>query len=300
MDTKYIREFCALAETENFSEAADKLYISQSTLSRHIRTFEAELGVELFARNGKIVTINDNGKRFLPYAKRILEVQEECQEKFLEELRKLNDNLTIGLFSLDMHNQFANQAFEFKESHPDHNITFVEATSDTLRDHINEGVCDIAIVLSDNKLDKNFESCMVYTDILSVILPAEHMLAGKQSITFDKLRKEKFLIEKGESAEFALCLLAARDAGFEPEISHPNLSTRSIIRYVERGHGITVKPKLFSVGRNKKMSVVDLEPPYKIYINIIHRKDTSLSKLGKDFIRFLQKSNLQDDTSKAT
>lgn len=292
MDTKYIREFCALAETGNFSEAAEKLYISQSTLSRHIRSFEAELGIELFTRNGKIVTINDYGKRFLPYARRILEVQEECQEKFFEELRKLNENLTIGLFSLDPENQFANQALEFKESRPDHNIVFIEAPSDTLREHLKEGICDIAVVLSDNKLDKNFESCTLCTDFLSAILPAEHALAGKQSITFDKLREEKFLIEKGETAEFALCLLAARNAGFEPEISHPDLLTRSIIRYVERGHGITVKPRLFSQGRNQRISVVDLDPKYEIYINVIYRKDIPLSKLGKDFIRFLRNPTL--------
>lgn len=292
MDTKYIREFCTLAETENFSEAADKLYISQSTLSRHIRTFEAELGIELFTRNGKAVTINEYGKRFLPYAKQILQVQEEYQEKFFEELRKLNDDLTIGLFSLDMRNQFANQAFEFKESHPDHNIVFIEAPSDMLRDKLSEGVCDIAVVLSDKKPDKNFESCTVCTDFLSVILPAEHRLSGRKSITFDQLRSEKFIIENGESAEFALCLLAAKNAGFEPDISNSNLTTRSIIRYVERGHGITVKPKLLSEGRNQRMSVVDLEPKYEIFINVIYRKDTPLSKLGKDFIGFLQKANL--------
>lgn len=291
MDTKYIREFCVLAETKNFSEAADKLYISQSTLSRHIRAFEAELGIELFTRNGKIVTINDSGKRFLPYAKRILDVQEESLEKFFDELRKLNGDLTIGLFSLDMQNQVANQALEFKESRPDHNIIFIEAPSDTLRSHLNEGICDIAVVLSHNSTEKNFESCTLSKDYLSVLLPANHVLANKQSITFDKLSKEKFIIESGESAELALCLLAARNAGFEPEISHPNLSTRSIIRYVERGHGITVKPKMFSVGRNQRMSVIDLEPTYEIYVNILYRKDIPLSKLGKDFIRFLRSAN---------
>lgn len=292
MDTKYIREFCTLAETGNFSEAADKLYISQSTLSRHIRVFESELGIELFSRNGKIVTINDYGKRFLPYAQKILSVQEDCQEKFFEEIRKLNNNLTIGLFSLDTLNRFANQSFDFKESHPAHSIIFVEGRSNLLRKQLSDGICDMAIVLSDSKADPDFESCTICTDFLSVIVPSNHPLAGKQDVTFDKFSRERFLIEQGETAELVLCQQAARNAGFEPGIDLCDLNTNSIIRHVERGHGITVKPNMFSVGRNPNMSVVSLSPPCEIYINILRRRDIPLSRLGRDFISFMQKSNL--------
>lgn len=287
MDTKYIQEFCTLAETGNFTEAAEKLYISQSTLSRHIRNFEAELGIDLFTRNGKSISINDYGRRFLPYAKKILAVQDECQQKYFEELRKLNDNLTVGLFTMDPYRHFANLAFEFKENHPDYNIVFIEEQSDSLRNLLQDGNCDLAVILSENKQDEVFGSCNIAVDHLSAIFPANHILANRSSVPFHKLQKERFIIQTGESAEAVLCLRAARSAGFEPDISRMTLSTKSLIRHVERGHGITLKPKSFSVGRNRQIAVIDLEPEYEIYVNIIYRKDVPLTALGKQFIKFL-------------
>ena len=66
MNTDNLKEFMVLAETKNFWEASDRLYMNQSTLSKHIKSLENELGVPLFTRTTRRVELTSYGQTFLP------------------------------------------------------------------------------------------------------------------------------------------------------------------------------------------------------------------------------------------
>lgn len=72
MEINKLRTFVDLAKTLSFSETAENLYTSQSTISKQIKGLEKELGQELFERNNKNVTLSDYGKLILPNAKKIV------------------------------------------------------------------------------------------------------------------------------------------------------------------------------------------------------------------------------------
>lgn len=67
MNTEYLKEFVVLAETKNFGKASDRLYMNQSTLSKHIKSLENELGINLFLRTTRRVELTNYGQTFLPY-----------------------------------------------------------------------------------------------------------------------------------------------------------------------------------------------------------------------------------------
>ena len=71
MDIEILEEFIALAESCSFQETADRLHISQSSLSKHLKKLEAELGAALFDRSTRSVSLNELGMAFLPHARRI-------------------------------------------------------------------------------------------------------------------------------------------------------------------------------------------------------------------------------------
>ena len=77
MDINHVREFIVLAQTGNFMEAAEILFSTQSTLSKHIKNLETEMGVSLFERTTRKVVINKYGQLFLPIAKQIVELQDQ-------------------------------------------------------------------------------------------------------------------------------------------------------------------------------------------------------------------------------
>ena len=68
----HVKEFIALTKTENYLEAAENLFTSQSSLSKHIKSLEAELGTTLFDRTTRQVKLNEAGKVFLKYAQQLV------------------------------------------------------------------------------------------------------------------------------------------------------------------------------------------------------------------------------------
>ena len=72
MEINKLRAFVDLAKTLNFSETAENLYTSQSTISKQIKSLEKELGQELFERNNKNVALSEYGKLILPNAEKIV------------------------------------------------------------------------------------------------------------------------------------------------------------------------------------------------------------------------------------
>ena len=73
MDMETMEEFIHLAETCRFQETAALLHISQSSLSKHLKKLESELGVPLFDRSTRSVTLSAYGRAFLPFARRMAE-----------------------------------------------------------------------------------------------------------------------------------------------------------------------------------------------------------------------------------
>lgn len=96
MEIGYIKEFVVLAETGSFLEAADRLFISQSSLSKHIKNIERELGAPLFNRTTRKVELSEFGQMFLPYANQIVRVQNEYTTAFFNKLESTRVTVTIG------------------------------------------------------------------------------------------------------------------------------------------------------------------------------------------------------------
>ena len=96
MELKYIREFVSLAETSNYFETAERLFITTSSLSRHIKALEEELGMPLFDRTTRKVVLNRHGRLFLPYAKQFVKIDDDCTMAFEEEAMYSKGAIGIG------------------------------------------------------------------------------------------------------------------------------------------------------------------------------------------------------------
>ncbi|MFE9765764.1 LysR family transcriptional regulator [Streptomyces sp. NPDC005808] len=89
LDPRLLRGYLAVAEELHFTRAASRLYVAQQALSRDIRRLERELGADLFVRTTRQVALTADGERLLPYARRVLEAQEELLSAFTRGQRPL-------------------------------------------------------------------------------------------------------------------------------------------------------------------------------------------------------------------
>ncbi len=100
MNLKQIEVFVAVSEHENFSKAANELFLSQPTVSAHISSLEKEMGVRLFDRNTKEVHLTEQGDRLYGYARQMLEIQNKIKDLFSETRKEGTHFLPIASSSI--------------------------------------------------------------------------------------------------------------------------------------------------------------------------------------------------------
>ena len=146
MEVNYLKEFVVLAQTGNFLEAADILYSSQSTLSKHIKRMETELGVPLFDRTTRKVSISKYGQLLLPYAKQIVELQERYTTVINDNLENDRETLTIGsIYGLAQY-KITDVLVSFKKSHPQLTLNVLQASTESLTEMLQQRKCEIALI----------------------------------------------------------------------------------------------------------------------------------------------------------
>ncbi len=147
MNLKQLYYFKRLSETEHYTEAASSLCITQPSLSHAISELEKELGVALFARQGRNVKITQNGKRFLPYVEDALASLENGRMTLQKNGAENKENIRIA-FIYTMGEYVVPQLINQYSLSPEcHNVTFsfTQGTSLTLLQELKAGKVDLAI-----------------------------------------------------------------------------------------------------------------------------------------------------------
>ena len=147
MELRLLRYFLTVAKEQSFTKAAVQLHITQPTLSRQMAAFEEELGVTLFIRSGKKISLTEEG---ILLKRRALEIL-NLEEKTLEELKGKEDvvegNITIGCGEFAAVETLAEICKTYKEKYPLVQIVLHTATADAVYEMMNKGLVDIALFM---------------------------------------------------------------------------------------------------------------------------------------------------------
>ena len=147
MELRILRYFLTVAKEQSFTKAAKQLHITQPTLSRQLTAFEEELGVTLFVRKEKHMTLTEEG---ILLKRRALEIL-ELEERTLEELKGTEEvvagTVTIGCGEFMVVEMLAKICRRYKEKYPLVQIVIHTATADTIYEMIKKGLVDIALFM---------------------------------------------------------------------------------------------------------------------------------------------------------
>lgn len=97
MEINYIKEFVVLADKRNYMEAAESLFISQSSLSKHIKALKTEIGFMLFDRTTRKIKLNEYGETFLIYAKQIVQLQYQYTTALINQSSQIQQSLIASI-----------------------------------------------------------------------------------------------------------------------------------------------------------------------------------------------------------
>ncbi len=241
MELYQLRYFLAVAETGNFTKAAQRSFVSQPSLSQQILNLEEELGQQLFHRLGRKAVLTEAGKTLMEGARRVLgDVDQTIQD--IKESAGKGPKVVVGAIptvapfffpALLAYCRATDTALDI-HTHEDFRRPLAEAVLD--------GQLDWALIsLPFNEPRLHIEK--LYSEPLWLAMSASHPLATTDKLTFDLLREEPFIL-LGEASTLTLQIQRfCGDHDFEPRIGHRCGQLATAKSLTAMGLGVTVLPK---------------------------------------------------------
>lgn len=242
MEMGQLRTFRTVAETLNFTRAAERLHINQSAVSHQIKALETELGEPLFIRAKRGVTLSQAGKVALGYVERILDETEALRERIAGRERALRGPVRAAAATQAFVHLFAPLFESFMQTHPEVELTFrtTVSTEQTVADILNGaadvGFASLAVYSPGLKVTPLFE------DELVLVVGRKHGLARRETVAIDGLEHERFILfERGASIRRATDEFFNR-IGTQPTLALESNDTYFIKLMVEHGMGVSLLP----------------------------------------------------------
>ncbi len=287
MDLDYLHEFVVLAKVRQFQDAAEQLFISQPSLSKHIKAMEKEFGKELFDRSTRHVELTDFGAAFLPYAEEISRIQQEYTLKLFPKNRDGLGQMTIGIIPMITLNRVKAFPSHFTQKHPHCSVAVIEQNGHILRDMLRAGQIDMMVageglMGSSNEFD-HFEYT---TDHLAALLREDHPLAHHEMITAEDLCTAPLL----QLGKFNLTKLVSSDIP-APDMIASRISI--LLEWVDNGMGIGILTQCAAKDSLPPGVVCrPISPFTEIRLNVYYPKEPqAVSPIVYAFREYLQNCN---------
>ncbi|MEV0064381.1 LysR substrate-binding domain-containing protein [Nocardia sp. NPDC050718] len=236
-----LRYFVAVAESLNFTAAADGLYVSQPALSKQIRKLESQLGAALFVRDSRSVALTPVGAALLPQARRVLAAWEAAAAAVASAKAVQQAELSIGISTSPGRGILPAVRSRFAAAFPDAKPVLRQVGWDDPTAGLADGSADVAYVWLPLADSERYRWLVVATEPRLVALPDTHRLAGRATIAFADLLDEPFLAlpaTAGALRDYWLAVDAR--AGRPPIIGAEVSSTEETYEALVNGDGVVL------------------------------------------------------------
>ncbi|MDO5549199.1 MAG: LysR family transcriptional regulator [Eubacteriales bacterium] len=289
MDISYLKEFVVLAEIGNYLRAADALFISQSSLSKHIKALEKELGLSLFERSTRKIQLSPYGETLLPYARKIVNLQYQYTVSLMNQSGKKPEFLSIGSVPSVTPYGITDKIIQFQTENKKLAVELYEGESDQLLRMLRQNRFELAFVRDRNEVSSEFAKIPFAEDTLAAIMRPNHPLASRKSVSLEELKDEHFLFLPPNSLMYNLCMDECHKCGFTPRVVYSGHRAETILDLVTKGMGTALlMRKPIDCSHRDDVCIVDIEPKITTHIQIYYKKDAPLSAAAKHFIAALQ------------
>ncbi|WP_167097554.1 LysR family transcriptional regulator [Mycobacterium sp. DL592] len=195
MNLQQLRYVVALAEAQSFTKAAESAFVVQSALSQQIRKLEDELGVQLFERTTRSVSLTPAGEALIPLVHQVLAGIDQITVDAQALSGTIGGRLTVGMMEVPSESlDVAALMATFHARYPEVSVTLRSGGSDLLIDAIRDRKLDVAIVGSNVAGAKGrLTHTELFSEPLIAVLPAGHPLAAKSSLALAELAELPFI-----------------------------------------------------------------------------------------------------------
>lgn len=290
MEIHQLQYVVEVAKQGSFTRAADEICVSQSTLSHQIAKLEDELGVKLFTRQARSVSLTQAGEDFIKHVKASLNNLEFAKQSIEAYIGLLKGTLKIGLVASLGSIDFAGIIENFYREHAGINFQITQAGTYSLLEQLHAGILDVAfIVLPETSEYEDISFHQLAYDDYVLVVPAGHPAAKNQSIDLASVAKENFIFHPASDRMHHICMKACETAGFKPNIVCVSNHSPTSLSLISAGMGIGFFPREKVAEKNDRIAILKLKTPIQKNIGLAIAKQASPAPAVKAFHRFVLK-----------
>ena len=294
MEFREINTFLQVAQLQSFSKAARHLGYSQAAVTIQIKQLEKELGVYLFDRIGKQISLTHQGQIFYQHALTVMKSMEQAKNAVSDSsgAAELNGTLCLGTIESICASIFPELLSEYHRLYPKVSISIITDSPDVLLERMNENAIDIVYLLDRRIYDTRWHKTMETAERNIFVASPEHILArSKRILELDEVLRFPFLLtEKDASYRYMLDqYLASTDRVVKPFLEIGN--TEFIIHMLLKNMGISFLPE-FTIRRELELgqlSALNVRGFHmQTWRQIFYHKDKWVTREMQEFLRLAQ------------
>ncbi|HIE6632216.1 LysR family transcriptional regulator [Bacillus luti] len=289
IELRQLKYFLAVSKELHFTKAAEKLNISQPSLSQQIRALEHELGMPLFDRIGKKISLTEAGKILLLHTKTIFREIEQARSA-IQDLNGLqHGSLTIGSLLTVVNYLLPPAILNFNKLYPNIELSVLGLRTGDIREKLLQNELDIGITFLPVQ-DKEIVSIPLYKSELTLVVPTGHTLTERSHISIVELQGYPLILLPKNFFLTELITSHCQQFDFTPKSILEISTMESLIQMVSKGMGITVLPKPYiDFLQNTNIQALKIKDPTPtIDIGLIYRKDKYMCAATRAFIEQLK------------
>jgi DNA-binding transcriptional LysR family regulator len=299
MELRQLEIFRALAQELHFTKAAARVHCVQSNVTTQIRALESELGTRLFDRLAKRVVLTDAGRRFLPYAERVLATVDEGRAAVGENATP-SGPLRIGTPESVLTYRLPRILGRFRKLYPKVELSFRPYVDVGLVHMIESGDLDLAVWMEDTVQHDRLKAIRLRNEKLVFIAAPGHPLAGKKRVTPHDLGGQTLLLtEAGCSYRTKLDKLLSV-MSIRPESVTEFSSVEAIKECVSLGMGLGLLPEIVvdrELTRKQLVSLFWTGAEMGIATHVVWHKDKWISPALGAFISLLEQMLIEPSST---
>jgi DNA-binding transcriptional LysR family regulator len=291
MDTRQLAAFCAVVERKSFSEAAERLGVTQPAVSQQIRSLEERVGRQLLDRSGRRVEPTEAGNRLYRSAQRLLALERQLLDEVAGGAEgPLHGQLAIGASTGPGGTVVPVLLCEFAEANPDVTIDLTISDTQTIVEQVARRELELGVVGATPRNRSVTYEPFFHDEVVLVCLP-EHRFAGG-TISLDDLRAEPLIVMQEGAGVRQVIEDELRGAGTRLRDLDVRLELglqESVKSAVEAGHGVTFISRTavereLAAGTLAEARVRGLEPSREI--SLVRASGRVSTRVADAFVEF--------------
>ena len=290
MDTRQLAAFCAVVEKSSFSQAAEKLGVTQPAVSLQVRALEERLGQTLLDRSGRRVGPTEAGLRLYRSAQRMLALEEQLYDEVADESGELQGTLAIGASTGPGAHLVPLLLCEFQRAHPELHVALSIWDTQTVSEKVAQRELELGVVGALRR-NRSLEFEPLVRDEIVLAVPPGHRAAGG-TVSVDELREETVIAMQEGAGVRQVVDEELRRAGLRVRELEPRLELglqESVKSAVAAGFGVTFISRTaiegeLAAGTLAMARVEGLDPSRQIYV--VRAKGRPPTRAAAAFLEF--------------